>query len=775
MVLWRLILLLISAVTIPVHSQLDSQGFLSIDCGTPPNFTYVDTLTNLSYVSDEQFIDTGVNIQIPPSNGLPRAFETVRSFPTGIRNCYTLRSLTAGLKYPEDKYDRWWFTETLNGTTEISTNSTVQTDDDFEIPSIVKQTAATTNTTEQPLNLNWITDEKSTKYYLILHFYEIQTSLTSPREFDILINGNKPFNKPSILQTWNWSTILLSTFTIYNVSLVATSSSTLPPLLNGYELYKIAPVGVPTYGADVAAINSMKQAHQIRKGWSGDPCLPIVFIWTCVSCTSNSNITRITALNLSSSGLTGPLSLYFANLSALVSLDLSSNNLSGSLPSSLDQLTVLTYLDIRGNNNISTILPLGLQQKQQNGTLTYRFDDINPFPSPSTSPSSRKYIIIKISIAVVVVLLIVVVIAAVFLLRRKLHLPENVDTNVMLILNPSAQYKVFDLDTLRNATHNFSEKNKLGQGGFGPVYKGTLPNGQQLAVKRLSGSSLQGLREMTNEVEFLAKLKHKNLVELLGCCIEKKENILCYEFLPNGSLDKILFAKDPLKRLELGWKMRYKIIEGIGRGLHYLHEESRLKIIHRDLKSSNILLDKDMSPKISDFGLARFFAEDQTQKETTVIAGTFGYMAPEYVLHGNFSAKSDVYSFGVLLLEIVTGQRNGSCASSGRATYLVSYAWQHWKNKTMEELKDPMIEDLYLDEVTKCVHIALLCVQEEQSIRPNMEAVNRMLAGGTILNLPSTRRLPFIDISMSEESSIAMGSSLSEQSSDTKTTGISLD
>ncbi|KAF3338884.1 cysteine-rich receptor-like protein kinase 15 [Carex littledalei] len=354
------------------------------------------------------------------------------------------------------------------------------------------------------------------------------------------------------------------------------------------------------------------------------------------------------------------------------------------------------------------------------------------------------------------------------------YLQENLDTNLELILNPSAEYQVYDLDTLRNATNNFSDKNKLGQGGFGPVYKGTLPNGQEVAVKRLSGSSLQGLRELKNEVEFLAKLKHKNLVQLLGCCIQNKENILCYEFLPNGSLDKILFAKDPAKQLELGWKTRYKIIEGIGRGLHYLHEESRLKIIHRDLKASNILLDKDMSPKISDFGLARFFGEDQTHIDTSVIAGTFGYMAPEYVMHGNFSAKSDVYSFGVLLLETVTGQRNCSFANSGRASNLISYAWQHWKNKTMEELKDPMIEDLYLEEVTKCVHIALVCVQEEPSVRPNMEAVNHMLAGGAIPNLPSTWRA-YIDISMSEECTMAMLSKFSESSSDTNTTRRSLD
>ncbi|KAJ4757617.1 cysteine-rich RECEPTOR-like kinase [Rhynchospora pubera] len=263
-----------------------------------------------------------------------------------------------------------------------------------------------------------------------------------------------------------------------------------------------------------------------------------------------------------------------------------------------------------------------------------------PVPPPPSSNPIWKITIAAISVTVGLLLISAIL---VFLWRRRkqkggnrtenedlstIYLQENLDTNLQFILNPSAEYQVFGLDTLRIATHNFSDKNKLGQGGFGPVYKGTLPDGQEVAVKRLSGSSVQGLRELKNEVEFLAKLKHKNLVELLGCCIENKEKILCYEFLPNGSLDKILFAKDPLKLSELGWKACYKIIEGIGRGLHYLHEESRLTIIHRDLKASNILLDKDMSPKISDFGLARFFGEDQTHVDTSIIAGTFGYMAP---------------------------------------------------------------------------------------------------------------------------------------------------
>ncbi|XP_078149484.1 senescence-induced receptor-like serine/threonine-protein kinase [Carex rostrata] len=321
----------------------------------------------------------------------------------------------AVLRYPQDKYDRWWTKETLNGTIEISSNSTIEADPD-ETPAIVMQTAATTSSTQQPLNLYWNVDDKSSTYYWIFHFYEIQASPTGQREFDLLINGAMG-SKKIIFQTWYRITLQRSGFINYNVSLVATSNSTLPPLLNGYELYKIAPVGVPTYSEDVAAINTIKKDHQIKKGWSGDPCLPKEFIWSGVSCTSNSsNISWIIGLNLSYSGLIGPLSYNFGNLTALVSLDLSGNDLSGSLPSSLDQLTALKYLDIRGNNKMSTNLPFGLQKRQKNGSLTYRFGDL-PIPSPSPSPSSKKNIII--TAVVVPLLFIAVVVATIYWLRQK--------------------------------------------------------------------------------------------------------------------------------------------------------------------------------------------------------------------------------------------------------------------------------------------------------------------------------------------------------------------
>uniref|UniRef100_A0ACD5ULS2 Uncharacterized protein n=1 Tax=Avena sativa TaxID=4498 RepID=A0ACD5ULS2_AVESA len=234
----------------------------------------------------------------------------------------------------------------------------------------------------------------------------------------------------------------------------------------------------------------------------------------------------------------------------------------------------------------------------------------------------------------------------------------------------SVDSMLIDISTLRVATGDFAEINKLGQGGFGVVYKGTLPNGEEIAVKRLSKSSTQGVEELKNELALVAKLKHKNLVRLVGVCLEQQERLLVYEFIPNRSLDKIIF--DTEKREQLDWGKRYKIINGVARGLQYLHEDSQLKVVHRDLKASNVLLDTNMNPKISDFGLARLFKRDQTHGVTNHIVGTYGYMAPEYLMRGNYSVKSDAFSFGVMVLEIVTGRKNNHGYNSQQSEELLT-------------------------------------------------------------------------------------------------------
>ncbi|XP_023519604.1 G-type lectin S-receptor-like serine/threonine-protein kinase At4g27290 [Cucurbita pepo subsp. pepo] len=276
------------------------------------------------------------------------------------------------------------------------------------------------------------------------------------------------------------------------------------------------------------------------------------------------------------------------------------------------------------------------------------------------------------------------------------------------------------------ATNNFSISNKIGEGGFGPVYKGTLPTGQEIAVKKLAESSHQGQQEFKNEVLFVSQLQHRNLVKLLGFCIHREETLLIYEYMPNKSLDYFLF--DDQRRSVLNWTMRKDIIIGIARGLLYLHRDSRLRIIHRDLKAANILLDGEMKPKISDFGIARMFGEDQMETKTQRVVGTYGYMSPEYAIDGCFSFKSDVYSFGVMVLEIVSGKKNKGFFHSEHQLNLLGHAWKLWnEGKALKLIDGEMGDQMQEHEALKYINIGLLCVQGRPKDRPIMSSVLSML------------------------------------------------
>uniref|UniRef100_A0ACD5UVQ9 Uncharacterized protein n=2 Tax=Avena sativa TaxID=4498 RepID=A0ACD5UVQ9_AVESA len=288
--------------------------------------------------------------------------------------------------------------------------------------------------------------------------------------------------------------------------------------------------------------------------------------------------------------------------------------------------------------------------------------------------------------------------------------------------------KVFSCNELRKATQNFSEANKIGEGGFGSVYRGMLKDGTFVAAKVLSATSRQGIGEFLTELTAISDIKHENLVTLIGCCAEGNHRILVYNYLENNSLQQTLLGSR-YSSIQFNWEARVKIAIGVARGLAFLHEEIRPHIIHRDIKASNILLDKDLTPKISDFGLARLLPPNATHVSTRV-AGTLGYLAPEYAIRGQVTKKSDIYGYGVLLLEIVCGRCNTNTRLPREDQFLLEKTWALYEQGHLEEIIDADIDDdLDVEEACKFLKIGLLCTQDAMARRPHMSTVFRMLTG----------------------------------------------
>ncbi|KAG5622292.1 hypothetical protein H5410_007510 [Solanum commersonii] len=311
---------------------------------------------------------------------------------------------------------------------------------------------------------------------------------------------------------------------------------------------------------------------------------------------------------------------------------------------------------------------------------------------------------------------------------------------------------VFTIRQIKAATNNFDAANKIGEGGFGSVYKGTLLDGTVIAVKQLSSKSKQGNREFVNEIGMISSLQHPNLVKLYGCCAEGNQLLLVYEYLENNSLLQLTsqtenklneirrniarsqFMKEFKMRegpeehhLQIDWPTRQKICIGIAKGLAFLHEESSLKIVHRDIKATNVLLDKKLNPKISDFGLAKLDDEDKTHISTR-IAGTIGYMAPEYALWGYLTYKADVYSFGVVALEIVAGKNNMKYRPNEKFVCLLDWALVLKREGKLMELVDKTLSsDFKKDEALRMINVALLCTNTSPALRPTMSAVVSIL------------------------------------------------
>ncbi|GLT51812.1 hypothetical protein SLA2020_251940 [Shorea laevis] len=338
---------------------------------------------------------------------------------------------------------------------------------------------------------------------------------------------------------------------------------------------------------------------------------------------------------------------------------------------------------------------------------------------PHTAKENRSRLIAGVAVPVGVVTFTLILIFVVFYLRRRK------DNDVEELVGIGPRPNTFSYAELRAATDDFSPSYKLGEGGFGPVYKGKLSDGRLVAVKQLSVASHQGTSQFVTEIATISVVQHRNLVQLYGCCIEGNRRLLVYEYLENKSLDQALFGK---KELHLDWPTRFSICLATARGLAYLHEESRLRIIHRDVKASNILLDADLCPKISDFGLAKLYDDKKTHISTRV-AGTIGYLAPEYAMRGHLTKKADVFGFGVVALEIVSGRPNSDNSQDNDKIYLLEQAWTLYESNQCLGLVDPTLVEFDENEALRMIRVGLLCTQASPMMRPPMSRVIAMLSG----------------------------------------------
>ncbi|KAK8331124.1 hypothetical protein V6Z12_A10G053700 [Gossypium hirsutum] len=339
---------------------------------------------------------------------------------------------------------------------------------------------------------------------------------------------------------------------------------------------------------------------------------------------------------------------------------------------------------------------------------------------PPGIPKEKNHVALIVGVTVPIVALAFILVFVIIYAKSQ---RDDDDEELLLGINPRPN--TYSYSELKAATENFSSSNKLGEGGFGPVYKGTLSDGTVVAVKRLSVASNQGKEQFVTKIATISAVQHRNLVKLLGCCIGGKRRLLVYEYLENKSLDQALFGKIDLR---LDWPTRFNICLSTARGLAYLHEESRPRFVHRDVKASNILLDAELCPKISDFGLAKLY-DDKKTHVTTRAAGTIGYLAPEYAMRGHLTEKADVFGFGVVALEILSGRPNADNTLENDKIYLLEWAWALHENNQLLSLVDPTLLEFNEDEALRVIGVAFLCTQGSPLMRPPMSRVVGMLAG----------------------------------------------
>ncbi|XP_016173474.2 probable LRR receptor-like serine/threonine-protein kinase At1g05700 isoform X1 [Arachis ipaensis] len=826
----------------------DQSGFISIDCGLPENYSYVEKNTGISYISDANFIDSGVSKIVSPQDKATHQqyFTYLRSFPYGTRNCYRINNVTinteylirtsflygnydglnklpqfevhvgtnlwdtlkfsdasvsiyrelshsptrdyvdiclvnigtgtpfisaielrileknngpssssvARLKgldlgsknnstcrYRDDIYDCLWEPYSVNGwrqliSTNIDPNPTqkkADIDNIYVPPASVMRTAATPRNARDSLDFYFHLDYVAHIYHVRFYFAEVQKlSANESRSFNISVNGN--YWEGPIVPTYN-QTVFYDFFSTYfervseyRFSLLPTEFSTLPPITNAIEIFLFKDFSQPqTQNDQVDAMRNIKIAYKVSKNWQGDPCAPVAYKWDGLNCSSVGTL-KITALNLSSSGLTGQIVYYIAKLTDLESLDLSNNSLNGEIPDFLADLPSLKVLNLH-NNNLTGQVPNALIQRSSEGVLSLRLGQ-NPnllcesaLCDQQTKDKSKKnnrviYILASISAILVLLLLVLATVNIIYIKKRKpkdyfkVHKEFSDQTGSQL----ESKRRRYSFNEVSNMTNNFERV--LGRGGFGTVYYGIIDD-IQVAVKMLSQSSVQGYQQFLAEVNILMRVHHRNLTSLIGYCNEETNIALIYEYMENGNLEEHLLEKNSRTKL-FNWEERLTIAMDAAQGLEYLHNGCKPPIIHRDVKCTNILLNENFQAKMSDLGLSRSIPVDGGTHVTTVIAGTPGYLDPEYQVSNRLTEKSDVYSFGVVLLEIITGKPAILKAVEGKI-HISEWVKSMLAKGDVKCIVDTRLQgDFESSSVWRAVEIAMASVSNKSSKRPYM-------------------------------------------------------
>ncbi|XP_019091365.1 PREDICTED: leucine-rich repeat receptor-like serine/threonine-protein kinase At2g14510 isoform X1 [Camelina sativa] len=657
---------------------------------------------------------SAIELRPLPYNTYPAQTGSLKNL---VRYYFTTSNKT--ILHPKDVHDRVWNPYFQPEWTHIDTTLNVSdSSGGYDLPQDVIATAATPTNASEPLIFTWNLESADDETYAYIYVADIQqVRANETREIEIVGNGKvifPPYRPKKFEVGMLTNTVPLKCEGgggVCRVQLSETPRSTLPPLMNALEIFTT--IEFPqseTNQSDVIAIKTIASTYGLNKvSWQGDPCVPKQFSWIGVGCSviDISTPPRIITLDLSGSGLSGVIPHGIQNLTQLQELDLSNNNLTGEVPEFLAKMDSLLKINLNGNN-LRGPLPQALLNRKKGGLQLH----LEGNKDLCVSCHSKFPVVVVVASLCSLVAIIIMVLVPVFILRRR-------KTSTGKVMRPSLEMKNrrFTYSEVREMTNNFQVV--LGKGGFGVVCRGFL-NNEQVAVKVISHSSTQGYKEFKTEVELLLRVHHVNLVSLVGYCDEGNDLALIYEFMENGNLREHLSGKRGGSFLN--WSSRLKIAIESALGIEYLHIGCKPPMVHRDVKSTNILLGQQFEAKLADFGLSRSFLVGSQTHVSTNVAGTLGYLDPEYYQKNWLTEKSDVYSFGIVLLEIISGQP--AIEHSRENSYLSEWATSMLANGDIESIMDPKLHGDYDTASSwKALELAMSCINPSSRERPNMTRV----------------------------------------------------